>query len=147
MEIDNYQTVMYIEPEDPAHPEKSMLSFPVVVSDDREKITIKPFIYGGIPYYPNIIGLDSVYGTLLDYPVVSEITLTRGWSDTPSESAGAPYSGGAEVTAPYVAPYKARTRLDADEAKVITRKHVSVDQVKARADKYMENIKNLSSAR
>lgn len=147
MEIDNYQTVMYIEPEDPAHPEKSMLSFPVVVSDDREKITIKPFIYGGIPYYPNIIGLDSVYGTLLDYPVVSEITLTRGWSDTPSESAAAPYSGGAEVTAPYVAPYKARTRLDADEAKVITRKHVSVDQVKARADKYMENIKNLSSAR
>jgi hypothetical protein len=60
--------------------EGASLSFPVKYDAEKDQITIKPFIFDGEEYYPNIIGIDSqTGGSILENPVVSEVVLTRGW--------------------------------------------------------------------
>lgn len=149
MEIDNYYTIMYADDADP----KNLLSFPVEVSEDRNTIIIKPFVYDKTTYYPNVIGLDSTYGTLLDYPVISEVVLERvvdGKSAAKAPSAMSVSGNGpgrTQVNAHFPAVYKVRTAFDPDDAsgKVVERKHVSLEKVHENAERYFENLKSLSS--
>lgn len=54
-------------------------AFPVEVSADGNTITLKPMDYYGITTYPNVVY--DYYGlSLMQYQVVSEVVLTRGWN-------------------------------------------------------------------
>ncbi len=66
--------------------------FPVEVSDDHSTITVKPIVRDGQSYYMNAIGVNGA-NTELIANVVSDIVLTKGWTDTKapeSISASAP---------------------------------------------------------
>ena len=66
------------------------LTFPVEVSADRNTLTIKPIVdINNETWFPNIIGIDPMMGYQLDYPVVSEITLTRGWNEAAAQAVSA----------------------------------------------------------
>ena len=66
------------------------LTFPVELSEDRKTLTIKPIIdVNNETWFPNIVGIDPKMGYQLDYPIVSEITLTKGVSETSVQAAPA----------------------------------------------------------
>ena len=62
------------------------ITFPVELSADGNTLTIKPFVDSdGIQWYPNLIAYDSSsYSYIAGPMVVSEVTMTRGWSNTKS---------------------------------------------------------------
>ena len=59
--------------------------FPVEISEDGNKIVIKPMVIEGETYYMNALGLsnDAIMSNSVELvaPVISEITLTRGWTE------------------------------------------------------------------
>ena len=68
-------------------------NFPVEISEDKNTITIKPFVYSytdengntnNYTYYPNmIINTNSIYGMLpMTGKIKGDIVLTRGWKQT-----------------------------------------------------------------
>ena len=136
MELDNYYTVTYGDGWTPA--------FPVEVSEDRNTITIKPLVYNDMEFYPNMVGIDySMNQTILENPVVSEIVLTRGWSEPKATKAmSSSISKGKSVQVKGEFPtsvYKPMTELKAaPELKTIEGHIVSRDEFKQRADKYVE---------
>ena len=79
---ENYNTVFYYGTETKF---EGPLEFPVELSADKDTITIKGFVANSTKYYPNVIGEDysimtgTVY--ILDYPIVSDVVLTRGWNE------------------------------------------------------------------
>jgi hypothetical protein len=57
---------------------ESELFFPVEYNAEMDQITIKPYVYNGVEYFPNIVGYDNWSGgRILESPVVSEVVLTR----------------------------------------------------------------------
>ena len=62
--------------------------FPVEISEDGNKIVIKPIDYNGTLLYMNALGFsdDAIMQGSVEIvaPVISEITLTRGWNGTKS---------------------------------------------------------------
>ncbi len=123
-------------------------SFPVTVSEDRNTITIYPLVHEGVKYYPNMIGIDYVMSmTILENPVVSEVVLTRGWTEPAGKAAAARTKGHASnVQAkgdfPKVA-YKQRTELKAPvELKQIDYPVMTIEQHRERVDRLFENLKN-----
>lgn len=65
---------------------EAVRGFPVEISADKNTITIKPIVLEGedgkqYTYYMNAMGV-SASGTELVAPVISDIVLTRGWTDT-----------------------------------------------------------------
>ena len=136
MELENYYTVTYGDGWTPA--------FPVEVSADRNTITIKPLVYDGKEFYPNMIGIDySMNQTILENPVVSEIVLTRGWTEPAATRA----MSSSAVRGKSIQPKgefpksvcKPMTELKATpELKTIEGKIVTVEEFKKRADKYVE---------
>lgn len=77
------------------------LTFPVTLSEDHQTITIHALENAGIKYYPNVIGVSEGYGGtttyILENPIISDVVLTRGWTEpetpevepeTPGESEG-----------------------------------------------------------
>ena len=55
------------------------LVFDVESADNYNTLTIKGIVGNGIVYYPNVIGQDSQTGRyMLDYPIVSDVELTKG---------------------------------------------------------------------
>ena len=62
--------------------------FPVEISEDGNTIVIKPINYEGALLYMNALGFSDdaiMQGTVeIVAPVISEITLTRGWDGTKS---------------------------------------------------------------
>jgi hypothetical protein len=99
------------------------LEFPVELSEDMNTLTIKGYTANGTTYYPNLIGEDyslmtgTVY--ILEQPIVSDVVLTRGWSDetvdqTPSTKGSyaqkaCPVNPGQK---PQLIRYKPRTRFE-----------------------------------
>ena len=72
--------------------------FPVEISEDGNTVVIKPIDTGAEKLYMNALGFgaDAAYGTLeIVAPVISEITLTRGWAEPKSSVMALP----AKVTA------------------------------------------------
>ena len=121
-------------------------SFPVTVSEDRNTITIHPLVLSdGTEMYPNMIGIDSTMGTLLENPVISEIVLTRGWSGDDKEQSsvrGAAQSVKAHGDFPK-GTYKRMTKLVApEELKKIEVEIPTKEQFKERADKLVERFVN-----
>ncbi len=148
MEIDNYYTIMHAELNedmDVYQAYNNMLSFPVEVSEDRNTITILPFVYDGSTYYPNLIGIDPTYGTLMDYPVISKVVLTRnnGSSSAPKAYSSVPAGNGVKPNAEFpAASFKSITPFGAEPVKFVERKHFGLDQVRENADRYFENLKS-----
>ena len=68
--------------------------FPVEISEDGNTIVIKPMVIEGVTYYMNSLGLSQdalMSGTVeIVAPVISEITLTRGWTEPKSKVAAKP---------------------------------------------------------
>lgn len=64
------------------------LTFPVTLSEDHKTITIHPLDAHEVLWYPNIIGVSEslLYGTqyVLEDQIVSEVVLTKGWTDEPA---------------------------------------------------------------
>lgn len=62
------------------------ITFPVELSADGNTLTIKPFVDAdGTRWYPNLIAYDnSSYSYIAGPMVVSEVTMTKGWSGTKS---------------------------------------------------------------
>ena len=55
------------------------LVFDVEASDNYNTLTIKGIVGNGTVYYPNVIGQESQTGRyMLDYPIVSDVVLTKG---------------------------------------------------------------------
>lgn len=138
MEPDNYVTFIYGDGWTP--------SFPVTVSEDRNTITIHPIELEGVKYYPNMIGMDNtMMQTILENPVVSEIVLTRGWTeDDKEQSAVRPSGRNVQVKGDFPAVvYKKRTSVEGPaELKVIEGTVVTAEQFKANADRLVERFYN-----
>ena len=120
------------------------LFFPVEYDEENDTVTIKAVEFGGVKYYPNIIGWDSSSnGSILENPVVSEIVLTRGWTDTKSVKKSV---GGANipVRADFTsAVYKKMTELKpAAELQKVEFEAISAEQFKKNADKLVERFVN-----
>ncbi len=63
--------------------------FPVEVSADNNTITIKPIVRGENSYYMNSIGIAD-QGSEVIATIISDIVLTRGWTDTKAMPASVP---------------------------------------------------------
>ena len=123
-------------------------SFPVTVSADRNTITIHPFEYaqsaGSEPilFYPNMVGFANGT-TTLENTIISEITLTRVQSGTPTAASAKVVrksSGSIEAVGniPHEV-YKSRTSFSsATPLKEIEGNLVSVEEFKERADKFIK---------
>lgn len=137
MEPKNYYTVTYAE--------DGNLSFPVKYDAEKDEITIEPFEYDGVKYYPNVVGVDPNFGAILENPVVSSVRLTRGWTE-PSKTQSSARAAGAGVPVDGNFPevvYKQMTDLKAaPELKKIKVEPVTAEQFKERADKLVERFVN-----
>ncbi len=69
---------------------ETIKGFPVEISDDYSKITIKPIEIDGCPYYMNALGVNpQAMGSVeIVATVISEIVLTKGWNETKAVNAG-----------------------------------------------------------
>ena len=97
--------------------------FPVEIADDYSKITIKPILAGGEKCYMNAVGVSN--GSLeLVATVISEIVLTKGWTETRSASERTFAAASSKVNAvtvdgapvaelPKARIYKSMTKLEA----------------------------------
>ncbi|MBR5499055.1 MAG: hypothetical protein IKV75_02700 [Bacteroidales bacterium] len=139
MEPKNYYTFTYPQVE-------GELFFPVEYDAEKDQITIKPFVYDDVEYFPNVIGVDSqTQGTILENPVVSEVVLTRGWSE-PSKEQSSVRNAGDNVQANGDFPkvnYKERTELKAAPAlNQVEMTPVNEAEFRKRADKMVERFVN-----
>ena len=136
MEKDTYMTITYGEGWTP--------SFHVTVSADRNTVTIHPLVHEGVNYYPNMIGIDyMMQQTLLENPVISEIVLTRGWTEEESanvQSSVRRSSGNVQAKGNFPeGVHKKMTDVSKSvELKKIEMEMVGVDQFRERADKLVE---------
>jgi hypothetical protein len=139
MEPKNFYTFTYPQVE-------GELFFPVEYDAEKDQITIKPFVYDDVEYFPNVIGIDSrTQGTILENPVVSEVVLTRGWSE-PSKEQSSVRNAGDNVQANGDFPkvnYKERTELKAAPAlNQVEMTPVNEAEFRKRADKMVERFVN-----
>ena len=139
MEPKNYYTVTYAQ--------DGNLHFPVEYDRENDEITIRPFEHNGVEYYPNIVGIDATSGgTILENPVVSEVVLTRGWTEPEKEQSALRSKGNVNAVGEFpTTVYKQRTQLKAaPELKTIEVEPVTPEQFKERADKLVERFVNQS---
>lgn len=117
--------------------------FTVTLSDDKNTLTINPMEVDGVKYYPNLIGNDAQFGTILEAPVVSPIVLTRGWTEKKSQmsaSGAAPIKVNAEL--PDVV-YKSLTRFPNQmEYQKIEGSVMTIDKLMKNFEKFNEQLKN-----
>ena len=68
------------------------LEFPVTLSEDLKTITIKPLLSNNAVWYPNIVGETTGIGGatsyILENRIVSEVVLTKGWTEPENGSEG-----------------------------------------------------------
>lgn len=113
--------------------------------EDKDQLTIEPFVFNKVEYYPNIVGIDPMYGTILENPVVSKVVLTRGWNGADKTQSSVKASrGSVAVKGDFPEDnYKERTELKAaPELKKIKVEPVTAEQFKERADKLVERFLN-----
>ncbi len=88
----------------------SLPGFPVEVSSDYKKITIKPVVNNGTPYYMNAVGVaDGSYELIST--ILSEIVLTKGWDASSSKTS-------TKAVLPNVTPAKVNCVAAPPKAKV-----------------------------
>ena len=68
------------------------LEFPVTLSEDLKTITIKPLLSNNAVWYPNVVGETTGIGGatsyILENRIVSEVVLTKGWTEPENGSEG-----------------------------------------------------------
>ena len=149
MELEKKYTVMYGD--------GFTAAFPVEVSEDWNTITIKPLEYvdgegNRTEFYPQMLGIDyKMSQTILENVVVSDVVLTKGWSEAEAASAGVQKSarrGSSAVLRPEgdfpKTVYMPMTELQAaPELKKIEGTLMTKEQFKERADKFVEMRYNI----
>lgn len=149
-DIENYNTMFYWGTETEF---QAPLEFPVELSEDLNTLTIKGYMAKGEKYYPNLVGEDSntLYGTqyILEKPIVSDVVLTRGWTDdvesapaTKSASWGVKANPVSPVGKPELVKYSQRTVFEKAEPRRVQKidyNFVSYEQLQKNLDKYRTN--------
>ncbi len=139
------------------HSNYAPLEFPVELSEDKNTLTIKGIVYEKEEsgktetWYPSLCGVDAMTGRyVLDKPIVSDVVLTRGWTEpvvpeTPAEPAvrSLRRSGSvAPVRALQEFPrfvYKDKTKFGKAESVVeMEGKILTVEEMHRNVDKYWE---------
>lgn len=129
--------------------------FPVEVSEDGNTITVKPFVADDDTFYPNMgyISYGS-FSTGTYGQIVTDIVLTRGWTEEPAEgeeTTAVAKAGVKYVPTNYTSLYnvkpaqkpKARTVVKAlPTYEKVEMKVVSVDEFKANVEKFRNAMKN-----
>jgi hypothetical protein len=84
------------------------LEFPVTLSEDRQTITIKPIDANGTLWYPNVVGVARTIGGaeqyVLEKAILSEVVLTKGWSEPAEEEQPAPATRSSARTSRQLSP-------------------------------------------
>ena len=66
------------------------LEFPVTLSEDHNTITIGALQSNSATWYPNVVGEGRGYGGTINYilenQIISEVVLTRGWTETENDT-------------------------------------------------------------
>ena len=124
------------------------LEFPVEMSADKNTIVIKGFEANGTKYYPNVIGEDysQLTGTvyILEKPIISDVVLTRGWTDEPAETPATRAIKGAQkmnavdpVDATHLVKYGKRTKFEKMGAvKKVDYEFIPYEQLMQNLEKY-----------
>lgn len=116
------------------------LCFPVRYDEENDRIIIEPFTYGGVAYFPNIIGEDYQWGAFIGDPVVSEVVLTRGWNSSDqlqqsvrtSDKNSAVKSDLPKIVYKQMTGFKERPQIQKVEYKM-----ASIEEIKARSDEFV----------
>ncbi len=129
--------------------------FPVEISSDYSRITIKPIVWEGVSYYMNALGINPISGSVeIAVPVISEIVLTKGWIETRTMGATdcAPVPAevkavtidGRPVTIPEKRIYKSMTELRTEPRKEYrvddTPNVVTMEMVNATTEKILRRF-------
>ena len=117
------------------------LVFDVEYSDDFSRLTIKAINNNGIEYYPNVIGQDSQTGRyMLDYPIISDVTLTKGTTKSvvgarlPQRNVSV-----SPVNAELNISYKQHTRFEKPvERKTVEMEVATMERVQKNLEKYID---------
>ncbi len=129
--------------------------FPVEISEDGNTITVKPYVADDDTFYPNMgyISYGS-FSTGTYGQIVTDIVLTRGWTEEPAEgeeTTAVAKAGVKYVPTNYTSLYnvkpaqkpKARTVVKAlPTYEKVEMKVVSVDEFKANVEKFRNAMKN-----
>lgn len=120
--------------------------FPVEISNDKNTIRIKPVYDGAVPYYPNAIGVNQGR-TELSVPIISEIVLTRGWTEpAATQHYGSPLNYNCYLYAPdgtkvsgEVAVYKSMTGIKpSKKVETVPMKLITPETIDEGMRKYVE---------
>ena len=126
------------------------LVFPVELSSDKQELTIKPLTdEAGEKYYPNLIGSDpttSMY--ILDYPIISDVKLTKGWTETSSSKVSAKSAAPSVSVNPVgdvpVIVYKSMTRFEDNPVQVrkVEADVMTVEKMNSNMERYVKEYLN-----
>ena len=125
------------------------LVFPVDLASDKQTLTIKPIVdEAGEKYYPNLIGSDTSLGGgyILDYPIISEVKLTKGWDEAKSAKsvkANVPHANVDPVGSVPSVTYKSMTRFEKPvNMRRVEREVMTVEKMNANMDQYVKEYLN-----
>ena len=127
------------------HEDYAPITFPVEYNAEKQTITIKPIVdKNNETWFPNVVGIDPMMGYQLDYPIVSEITLTKGWNEAAAQSVPASkYHVPAKVnsTQTLMATYKPMTRFDQpQQAKKVAGSVMTAEKALKNMEKTVERL-------
>lgn len=138
---DNISTYMFLYGQDGFTP-----SFPIERSTDAKGnpvLTVKPIVHDGGKFYPNMIGVDaSMGGYIFENPVISDIVITKGWTETASQSF-VPVGGNVPLRGEFPAVVvKPMTKLTAPvQYKKIEGSVMTLDKFHENADRLFEQMR------
>ena len=126
------------------------LVFPVELSSDKQELTIKPLTdEAGEKYYPNLIGSDPTTGMyILDYPIISDVKLTKGWTETSSSKVSAKSAAPSVSVDPVgdvpVIVYKSMTRFEDNPVQVrkVEADVMTVEKMNNNMERYVKEYLN-----
>lgn len=120
------------------------LVFDIEYSDDYNTLTIKAIERNGVKFFPNVIGQDPQTGRyLLDFPIVSEVVLTRGVTSAAAVSCTKATNAVSMSAEPARISHKPMTRLDKPvKRNRIEMKPVTMEKLHENFDKYLEFMDN-----
>ena len=126
------------------------LVFPVELSSDKQELTIKHLTdAAGEKYYPNLIGSDPSTGMyILDYPIISDVKLTKGWTETSSSKVSAKSAAPSVSVDPVgdvpVIVYKSMTRFEDNPVQVrkVEADVMTVEKMNSNMERYVKEYLN-----
>ena len=128
-------------PYDPATGENA--HFPVEISEDGNTITVKPYVFEGENFYPNMGYISYGSFSLGSWSsVAADIVLTRGWTEPAPEEEETPGVAKAGIDYKPANKIKSHTAVKAlPTYEKVEMKVVSVDEFKANVEKFRKAMK------